>query len=283
MTKPEDSAAARTSIARLIDDTVALLTGRSIAVLTGAGLSTDSGIPDYRGEGAPVRTPMTFAQFLDDEAHRKRYWAGSHLGWRRFAAATPNDGHRAIARLENTGVASGVVTQNVDGLHRKAGSRNVVELHGAMDRVRCLICGRSYSREVIADEMAALNPWLDRPDSIELNPDGDVQVDDLDHFTIPECRVCGGMLKPDVVFFGEYVPLHTFALAKGLIEGADALVIAGSSLAVNSGIRLLDHAVKRSLPIVIVNRGATKGDSRATVKIDAGASETLTALAERLN
>ncbi|MEN0086453.1 MAG: Sir2 family NAD-dependent protein deacetylase, partial [Leifsonia sp.] len=136
-------------LARGIDQTVELLTGRRFAVLTGAGVSTDSGIPDYRGEGAPKRTPMTFQQFLADDAFRKRYWAGSHLGYRRFAAARPNDGHRALAQLELSGAANGVITQNVDGLHKQAGSRRVVDLHGAMDRVLCLVCGQIFAREAI--------------------------------------------------------------------------------------------------------------------------------------
>lgn len=261
---------------------VAALQDRTVAVLTGAGVSTDSGIPDYRGEGAPVRTPMTFQQFLSDLDYRKRYWAGSHLGWKRFNAAEPNAGHRALAELELEGVVDGIITQNVDGLHLRAGSRRVVDLHGTMDRVRCLNCGQFYARGGVADQIAADNPWLDSPDAVELSPDGDVEVKDVAAFVIPECSVCGGVLKPDVVFFGEFVPKEKFAEASALLQSADALLIAGSSLVVNSGIRLLEQASRRRLPIVIVNRGVTKGDGRATVKIDAGASETLVSLLERL-
>lgn len=265
-----------------LDTALGLLAGRSIAVLTGAGVSTDSGIPDYRGEGAPVRTPMTFSAFLSDVEHRKRYWAGSHLGWKRFDGAQPNAGHRALARLESDEITNGVVTQNVDGLHLKAGSQHVVDLHGTMDRVHCLNCGQSFARDDIAHRITESNPWLDSPRSIELGPDGDVAFAQSEEFVVPECTICGGILKPDVVFFGEFVPTETFHEALALVQAADALLIAGSSLAVNSGIRLLDRAAKRHIPIVIVNRGATKGDSRADVKIDGGTSEILTAMAERL-
>jgi NAD-dependent SIR2 family protein deacetylase len=266
----------------LVDQVESLLRGRTIAVLTGAGLSTDSGIPDYRGEGAPVRSPMTFHKFIDDERARKRYWAGSHLGWRHFSAAEPNVGHRALAALELGGPVNGVVTQNVDGLHLRAGSRRVVDIHGSMDRVRCLHCGQTFARIDIAERMAVANPWLDAPEGVQLNPDGDVDVDAVDEMIVPACSVCGGVLKPEVVFFGEFVPTEKFAEAAALVRRADALLIAGSSLVVNSGIRLLDQAAKRRIPIVIINRGVTKGDSRATLKVDAGTSEVLAALAERL-
>lgn len=265
-----------------LDAAVAALRGRTIAVLTGAGVSTDSGIPDYRGEGAPVRSPMTFQQFLSDATYRKRYWAGSHLGWKRFVAAEPNPGHRALVNLESAGHIGGVITQNVDGLHLRAGSQRVVDLHGSLDRVRCLNCGQYFARESVADRLARANPWLEVPDEVELSPDGDVEIADVGAFVTPDCTICGGVLKPDVVFFGEFVPKDKFAEASALMHSADALLIAGSSLVVNSGIRLLEQASRRRIPIVIVNRGVTKGDSRAAVKIDAGTSETLTALAERL-
>lgn len=270
------------SVAPLVDHAVELLAGRRVAVLTGAGVSTDSGIPDYRGEGAPVRRPMTFQTFLGDVRARKRYWAGSHLGWRHFAAAGPNSGHVALAELERAGVVNGVVTQNVDGLHLRAGSRRVVDVHGSIDRVLCLDCGQFFARDDIAARMTRDNPWLAHPEEIRLNPDGDVDIDAVDEMVVPECSVCGGMLKPDVVFFGEFVPPAKFTAGAALIRGAEALVVAGSSLVVNSGIRLVDQAVKRRLPIVVINRGETKGDGRAAVKIDAGASEVLVALRERL-
>ena len=265
-----------------LDEAVDLLRGREIAVLTGAGLSTDSGIPDYRGAGAPPRNPMTFAQYLADSNYRKRYWAGSHLGWKRFAGARPNAGHDALAQLETAGIINGVITQNVDGLHLRAGSQRVVDLHGSMDRVTCLNCRQFFARADIAARLTAANPWLANDDDIPLNPDGDVEIASVDDFVVPECSVCGGILKPDVVFFGEFVPVERFAEAAALVQRADALVIAGSSLAVNSGIRLLDKASRRKVPIIIINRGLTKGDARAAVKIEAGTSETLAALMQRL-
>jgi NAD-dependent SIR2 family protein deacetylase len=266
----------------LVAQAVELLHGRTIVVLTGAGVSTDSGIPDYRGAGAPVRNPMTFEHFQSDARGRQRYWAGSHLGWRHFSAAEPNAGHRALAQLEISGHVNGIVTQNVDGLHLRAGSRRVVDIHGSLDRVRCLHCGQTFARADIAERMARDNPWLDAPEGVQLNPDGDVTVEASDSMIVPSCSVCDGILKPEVVFFGEFVPVEKFEEAKALVRTADAMLIAGSSLVVNSGIRLLDQASKRKMPIVILNRGVTKGDPRASLKIDAGTSEVLVALRERL-
>jgi NAD-dependent SIR2 family protein deacetylase len=265
-----------------LDPALEPLVDRAEALLAGAGMSTDSGIPDYRGQGAPVRRPMTFQTFLTDTRARQRYWAGSHLGWRHFASAAPNAGHRALADLEIAGVVNGVITQNVDGLHLQAGSRHVVDVHGSIDRVRCLSCGQFFAREDIAARMTSENPWLAEPEQIRINPDGDVDIDAVDEMVVPDCTVCGGMLKPDVVFFGEFVPTTKFTQGSAIIRSAEALVVAGSSLVVNSGIRLLEQAIKRRLPIVIVNRGITKGDPRATLKIDAGTSEVLVALQERL-
>ena len=259
------------------------LRGRTVVVLTGAGMSTDSGIPDYRGDGALPRNPMTFQQFLKDAEYRKRYWAGSHLGWHRFDGAEPNDGHRTLASLEAAGIVNGVITQNVDGLHLRAGSQRVVDLHGTMDRVRCLTCGQTFSRSDVSERISRANEWLEEPDAGELGPDGDVEFTQIADFVTPDCTVCGGILKPDIVFFGEFIPTEKFSEASALVQSAGALLIAGSSLVVNSGIRLLDQAAKRKLPIVIVNRGVTKGDPRATVKIDAGTSETLAELALRLS
>ena len=260
-----------------------LLRGARVAVLTGAGVSTDSGIPDYRGEGAPVRTPMTVQTFLASEQARKRYWAGSHLGWRSFAGAAPNRGHLALAELEAGGTVSGVITQNVDGLHRRAGNRHVIELHGSMDRVLCLTCGQHYARQALAARLEDLNPEIDLDTAIRPAPDGDVEVDHIDEMVIPACTVCGGILKPDVVFFGEFVPTDRFQAAASLVQAADVLLVAGSSLVVNSGMRLIEQARRKRLPIVIINRGVTKGDGRAAVKIEAGASETLVAIAAALD
>ncbi|WP_295837603.1 Sir2 family NAD-dependent protein deacetylase [uncultured Microbacterium sp.] len=265
-----------------IDRAVEVLAGRRIAVLTGAGVSTDSGIPDYRGKGAPTRTPMTAQQFLSSAEARRRYWVGSHLGWQVFAAAEPNDGHRALADLEQAGVANGVVTQNVDGLHVRAGSSRVVELHGTMRRVGCLQCGQVFDRRDLAERVEADNPWIRLPENVELGPDGDVTPASADGFVVPTCSVCGGTLKPDVVFFGEYIPVEKFREAEQLVHTSEALVIAGSSLVVNSGIRLVERARRRRLPVVIINRGETRADRRATVKIDGSTSDVLRAFAERL-
>lgn len=265
-----------------VDAAAGILRGHTVAFATGAGVSTDSGIPDYRGAGSEPRTPMSISQFLDDERFRKRYWAGSQLGWRRFSSVRPNAAHVAIAELEASGVANGVITQNVDGLHRAAGSRTVVELHGTMDRVRCTECGNVVWREEVSRRLAEANPWLASVDAGELGPDGDVPVDDVDRVAVPRCTVCGGTLRPDIVYFGELVPRDTFAAAEALIDAATALVIAGTSLAVNSGVRVLERARRNGKPVVIVNRGETKGDSRATLKIDAGVGPVLTGLAERM-
>ncbi|MCJ1707262.1 Sir2 family NAD-dependent protein deacetylase [Microbacterium sp. VKM Ac-2923] len=265
-----------------IDRAVEVLSGRRIAVLTGAGVSTDSGIPDYRGKGAPTRTPMTAQQFLASADARRRYWVGSHLGWKVFAAAEPNGGHRALADLEAAGVANGVVTQNVDGLHVRAGSGRVVELHGTMRRVGCLHCGQVFDRRDLAERVEADNPWISLPESVELGPDGDVTPASADGFVVPVCSVCGGTLKPDVVFFGEYIPVEKFREAEQLVHTSEALVIAGSSLVVNSGIRLVERARRKRLPVVIINRGETRADQRAAVKIDGGTTDALRALADRL-
>ncbi|KQM37234.1 NAD-dependent protein deacetylase, SIR2 family [Microbacterium testaceum StLB037] len=265
-----------------IDRAVEVLAGRKIAVLTGAGVSTDSGIPDYRGKGAPTRTPMTAQQFLSSADARRRYWVGSHLGWKVFAAAQPNDGHRALADLESAGVANGVITQNVDGLHVRAGSGRVVELHGTMRRVGCLQCGQVFDRRDLAERVEADNPWISLPENVELGPDGDVTPASADGFVVPVCSVCEGTLKPDVVFFGEYIPVEKFREAEQLVHTSDALVVAGSSLVVNSGIRLVERARRKRLPVVIVNRGETRADQRAAVKIDGGTTHVLRAFADRL-
>lgn len=271
-------AAQTAQVGRAID----ALSGRRVAVLTGAGVSTDSGIPDYRGEGAPRRNPMTAQTFLSDESARRRYWIGSHLGWRAFSAAEPNPGHEAIAELERTGVATGVITQNVDGLHLRAGSRRVVELHGTMRRVFCLQCGQVFDRRDIGARLEAANPWITVPENVPLGPDGDVLPESSEGFVVPACTVCEGMLKPEVVFFGEYIPAEKFREAEQLVASADALLVAGSSLVVNSGIRLVERARRRKLPVVIVNRGETKADRRASVKIDAGTSPVLAELSRAL-
>jgi NAD-dependent SIR2 family protein deacetylase len=271
------------SLTGVVADAAAVLAGRRIAVLTGAGVSTDSGIPDYRGQGAPTRTPITVDQYLASDAARRRYWVGSHLGWRAFASAAPNGGHLALASMESQGLVSGVITQNVDGLHVRAGSRRVVELHGTMRRVFCTRCGQVFDRRDLAQRVEADNPWITIPENVPLGPDGDVLPESTDGFVIPDCSVCQGMLKPDVVFFGEFIPAEKFREAEQLVHTSEALIIAGSSLVVNSGIRLLERARRRKHPVVIINRGETRGDNRATVKINAGASEVLAALGAMLS
>ncbi|WEK14258.1 MAG: NAD-dependent deacetylase [Candidatus Microbacterium phytovorans] len=270
--------AATAAVGRAVD----VLAGRRVAVLTGAGVSTDSGIPDYRGKGAPVRTPMTAQEFLSSEAARRRYWVGSHLGWNAFAASSPNGGHEALAALEHVGIATGIITQNVDGLHVRAGSRRVVELHGTMRRVFCTHCGQVFDRRDLAVRVEAENPWITVPENVRLGPDGDVLPESSDGFVVPACSVCKGMLKPDVVFFGEFVPVEKFQEAEQLVRSSDALLVAGSSLVVNSGVRLVERARRRKLPVVIVNRGETRADAKATVKIDAGTTEVLRALTSAL-
>lgn len=267
----------------LIDSAVAVLSGKSAAVLTGAGVSTDSGIPDYRGVGAPKAHPMTLSSFLQSPRHRQRYWLGSHLGWGRFAQALPNPGHTALAWAEESSFVSGVVTQNVDALHHKAGSLRVVDLHGRLDKVRCIHCGQSFNREAIAQRIDELNPWVGTHDmSGSIRPDGDVDVSVSDDFVVPACDMCDGVLKPEVIFFGEFVPGGIFDQAASLVSRSDALIVAGSSLMVNTGMRLVSLARKRRIPIVIINRGPTKADRWAEVRIEGGTSETLNAIVTRL-
>ena len=255
-------------------------------MLTGAGLSTDSGIPDYRGPDSPPSNPMTIRQFTSDPEYRQRYWARNHIGWRHMAATLPNAGHRALAALERAGVVHGVITQNVDLLHTKAGSRNVVDLHGTYARVVCLSCGTPMSRADLADRLEALNPGFieraERVGGIAVAPDADAMVSDTSAFRFVDCPNCGGMLKPDIVYFGESVPKARVAEAYSLVDAADALLVAGSSLTVFSGLRFVRHAVAAGKPVAIVNRGATRGDPLATVKVDGGCSELLALLADEL-
>jgi NAD-dependent SIR2 family protein deacetylase len=220
---------------------------------------------------------------MESHRHRQRYWLGSHLGWGRFASATPNGGHTAIARAEASKAFSGVVTQNVDALHHKAGSLRVVDLHGRLDKVRCVHCGQSFTRSAVAQSIDRLNPWLAVTDMQgHVRPDGDVDIAVSEDFVIPRCDMCEGVLKPEVIFFGEFVPPSVFDQAAGLLARSEALIVAGSSLVVNTGMRLVSLAHKKKLPIVIINRGPTKADRMATVRIEGGTSETLGAIVEGL-
>ncbi len=265
---------------------VALLHGRRVAVLTGAGMSTDSGIPDYRGPDSPPSNPMTIRQFTSDRAFRQRYWARNHVGWRHMDETLPNAGHRALAALEHAGVVSGVITQNVDLLHTKAGSRTVINLHGTYAQVICLDCGNTMSRAALAELLEAANPgFVERAEAvggIAVAPDADAVVGDTTSFRTIDCGYCGGMLKPDIVYFGENVPKDRVNEAYSLVDGADALLVAGSSLTVHSGYRFVRHAATRGIPIAIINRGRTRGDDLARVKIDNGCSPMLALLADEL-
>ncbi len=266
---------------------VAVLAGRRVAVLTGAGISTDSGIPDYRGPDSPPANPMTIRQFTSSHAFRQRYWARNHLGWRHMAQTLPNAGHRALAYLERAGVVSGVITQNVDLLHTKAGSRTVINLHGTYAQVVCLDCGHTMTRAALAEELEAANPGFtertERLGGIAVAPDADATVADTESFRFIDCPSCAGMLKPDIVYFGESVHKDVVAQAYSLVDDSDALLVAGSSLTVFSGYRFVRHAAARGIPIAIVNRGVTRGDDLATVKVDSGCSPMLALLADELS
>jgi NAD-dependent SIR2 family protein deacetylase len=261
-----------------IAQTRQLLFGLNVLAMTGAGVSTDSGIPDYRGQGRVVRHPLTFDQFLASEENQARYWARSYVGWNRIASAEPNHSHLALARAEQTGQIQQLITQNVDGLHQKAGSKNVIELHGRLDRVVCLDCTDSISRQVMDGLIQAANPSIDRRANIEFTPDGDAEIDVPDDFKVPTCQNCNGRYKPDVVFFGEQIPQLRITEAKTAVERADAVLVAGSSLAVNSGLRLVKQAKELGQKIVIINRGETKADNIADVKLNASAADVLRAL-----
>ncbi len=254
-----------------------------VAVLSGAGISTESGIPDYRGPTGAARpsSPMTYQVFRGHPAPRRRYWARSHLGWSVIARARPNAGHRAVAALQAAGVVDGVVTQNVDGLHTAAGSPDVVELHGNLDRVVCLSCGDLSARSYLAQRLREANPdWSAEVTGI--NPDGDVSLPDqaLDGFHVVPCVVCGGVLKPDVVFFGETVPPARVAASFALVDRARVLLVLGSSLKVMSGHRFVLRAAKLGTPVAIVNQGETRGDPHATLKLELPLGPALQALVE---
>jgi NAD-dependent SIR2 family protein deacetylase len=243
-----------------------------VVVLSGAGLSTESGIPDYRGPSGSARrsTPMTYQTFTRDPVARRRYWARSHLGWRTIGEARPNEGHLAVARLQRQGALSGIVTQNVDGLHQAAGARDVVELHGNLARIVCLDCGELSPREQTAARLDAANPGFAGV-AVAFNADGDAELDgaDLDGFTVVDCLRCGGMLKPDVVYFGETVPPERVSRSFELVAGARTLLVLGSSLTVMSGRRFVLRAAKLGIRVAIVNRGVTRGEPYARLLIDA--------------
>ena len=273
----------------------------NVLVLSGAGLSTESGIPDYRGPTGLARraTPMTYQTFTASAEAQRRYWARSHLGWRHIGQAVPNRGHHAVAELGRRGLLAGIITQNVDGLHQAAGAASVTELHGSLHRVVCLSCWERSPREELDARLRAANPGWARgfpgaggagasgagaSGSVEpaVNPDGDVALEETSGFVVVDCTSCGGVLKPDVVFFGENVPRPRAASCFELVSAASALVVLGSSLTVMSGLRYVRHAASLGIPVMIVNQGATRGDSLAVATIDAPLGATLTAVAREL-
>ncbi|MGW5239065.1 Sir2 family NAD-dependent protein deacetylase [Monashia sp. NPDC004114] len=272
------------------DDLVDLVSGGGVLVLSGAGLSTESGIPDYRGPDGTRRVqPMTFGEFKGSSEARRRYWARSYIGWQRFKAAEPNDGHRVVADLQRAGYVGPVITQNVDGLHQAAGARDVVELHGSLERAVCLICGEITTRLGLHERMTEANPgfmarfaeaaarvgsqWGE-----QVRPDGDIVLADelVDSFHTPRCLVCGNdTVKPDVVFFGESVPKALVDRCFRLVDDAGAVLVLGSSLSVMSGYRFVRHAHHRGIPVAIVTRSATRGDAQATTRVHAPLGPTL--------
>ncbi|NBE94230.1 NAD-dependent protein deacetylase [Nonomuraea sp. KC401] len=255
-----------------------------VAVLSGAGLSTESGIPDYRGPTGRSRRaePMTYQKFVGSAEARRRYWARSHVGWRQIGDARPNAGHLAVAELERRGLLSGIVTQNVDGLHQAAGARRVIELHGGLDRVVCLSCRERTSRAELERRLREANAgWAA---SGAINPDGDAVLTDaqVSGFRVVDCTGCGGLLKPDVIFFGENVPRTRVDECFGLVAGARALLVLGSSLKVRSGLRFVTRAAELGIPIAIVNQGPTGGDADAALTVDAPLGLTLSGLTAQL-
>lgn len=258
---------------------------RRLFVLTGAGCSTESGIPDYRdADGAwKHRQPMKYQEFVGSAEARRRYWSRSLIGWGRIAAAQPNAAHDGLARLEAAGRVGCLVTQNVDRLHSKAGSRQIIDLHGRLDRVECLGCHMTYRRDAFQDELRRLNPgW--QSVSAEIRPDGDADLSGVDEslFQVPDCLRCGEVLKPGVVFFGETIPRRRVERAFAALDEADAMLVAGSSLMVYSGYRFVRKAAQRNLPVAILNLGRTRGDEEATLKVTARCGEILPQLAVRL-
>lgn len=268
-----------------LDQLIGLVRGGEVAVLSGAGLSTESGIPDYRGPTGAARpsTPMTYQVFTGDPLARQRYWARSHVGWRIISRAEPNAGHRAVTALQQAGLLTGVVTQNVDGLHTAAGAAEVVELHGNLDRVVCLDCGDGSSRAALDRRMQDANPdWAARASAI--NPDGDVTLPEqaIAGFVVVPCAACGGVLKPDVVYFGETVPLDRVERAFSVVHQARLLLVLGSSLTVMSGHRFVLRASKLGTPVAIVNQGPTRGDGHAGLKLEQPLGVVLPALVDAL-
>ena len=264
---------------------VELLRGGNVTVLSGAGLSTESGIPDYRGPDGKRRVmPMTYGEFVASPANRQRYWARSFVGWRRFAGAGPNDGHRAVADLQRLGLVRSIITQNVDGLHQAAGARDVVELHGNLDQARCLNCGETTQRTELDGRLRLANPHFEVVAG-EIRPDGDVVLPDeaVAGFQPPRCLICrSDLVKPDVVFFGEPVPKSLVEQCFSHVEASSGLVVLGSSLQVMSGYRFVRRAAANGIPVGIVTRGPSRGDEQATIRLDAPLGVTLSRIVQDL-
>lgn len=267
-------------VARLAE----LVSGRRVLALSGAGISTESGIPDYRSPEslARARTPVTYQAFVRSAAVRQRYWARSVVGWPSMRSRRPNPGHGALARLEVSGVLGDLITQNVDGLHQAAGSRNVVELHGALREVRCLGCGVRIPRDWLQERLLALNPGFAQEAAMAPDGDADLTQAQIDGFRVADCERCDGMLKPDVVFFGENVPPERVERTWRMLDAAEVLLVVGSSLAVRSGYRLVEAAAKKGKPVAIVNDGPTRGDPDASVRVSGRLGNVLPALAAQV-
>lgn len=281
-TPPPDLPPGTTDLRPVVD---ALSVG-GVLVVTGAGISTESGIPAYRGAGGSLtrHTPMTYQDFTASPQARRRYWARSHLGWRTFGRARPNAGHRAVAAFARQGLLSGVITQNVDGLHQAAGSEDVVELHGSLARVRCLDCDAVTSRRDLAVRLEAANAGFE-PTAAGINPDGDADLSDAQvaGFRVLPCADCGGVLKPDVVFFGESVPVRRTEHCRRLVRDAESLLVLGSSLTVMSGLRFVRQAAQAGKRVVIVNRDPTRGDALAHTRVGLPLGPALSEVADRLH
>ncbi|ANB09826.1 NAD-dependent protein deacetylase 1 [Streptomyces ambofaciens] len=268
-----------------LEPVVDALGAGGVLVLSGAGISTESGIPDYRGEGGSLsrHTPMTYQDFTGSAQARRRYWARSHLGWRTFGRARPNAGHRAVAAFGRHGLLGGVITQNVDGLHQAAGGEDVVELHGSLDRVVCLSCGAFSPRRELARRLEEANAGFS-PVAAGINPDGDADLTDeqVGDFRVVPCAICGGVLKPDVVFFGEAVPPARVEHCRALVREAATLLVLGSSLTVMSGLRFVRQAAQAGTPVLVVNRDPTRGDTYARTRVALPLGQALTTVADRL-
>lgn len=267
---------------------VELLSRGPVAVLTGAGLSTASGVPAYRDRAGQWThpPPIRHQEFLASEIVRRRYWARSFVGWPRMAQAEPNPGHQALARLEARGAVASTITQNVDGLHQKAGSRRLIELHGAIERVCCMACASRFPRTEVQAWLAAANPVFDATETTAARslPDGDAALEDARYagFRIPDCPVCQGILKPDVVFFGDNVPRDRVEAAMQAVEAASALLVVGSSLMVFSGYRFAEKACQLGKPVIAINQGVMRADSLLTFKFEADCGPLLAQLATDL-